>query len=88
MPTKALVLGLRDVLHFVVTFAASFVVIWQAAGSPLNKAGLYSLAPAAATVLFRQLFPNAGRIQADVTKYVPPVPLPRPVPDGTTQSAA
>ena len=70
---RALVLGLRDALHFVVAFGATFLTLWQAAGSPLTKAGLYALAPAVATVLFRQLFPNVGRLTATVTKGTPNV---------------
>ena len=78
--SRAFVLGLRDVLHFAVAFGASFLTLWQAAGSPLTKAGLYALAPAAATVVFRQLFPNVGRLFATVTKAAPVDPTQRSLP--------
>ena len=78
---RAFVLSLRDVLHFLVAFAAAFIPLWQASGSPVTRVGLYALIPAAATVLFRQCFPNAGRVDAVVTKAVAV-----PVVDPTTPS--
>ena len=80
---KALVLGLRDLLHFAVAYAAAFGAAWVAAGSPTTKAALLAIAPGVAVVLFRQLVPNFGRITSALSKTAPLVAAPV---DPTTRS--
>lgn len=74
MPTpRTLTLGVRDLCHFASAWGAAFVVAWVAAGQPHGKSALYALAPAAATVAFRQLWPTFGQSQSTTVpaKVVP-----------------
>jgi hypothetical protein len=75
---KALVLGLRDLLHFLAAYVATAGALWISAGKPTTKAGLIALAPGVAVVLFRQLCPNVGRIYSSLTKVAPAVDPTRP----------
>lgn len=61
--TKAITitLALRDLYHFLIASGGSYAALWIAAGKPTNKEGLTALIPGVATVLFRQVFPNAGK---------------------------
>lgn len=53
----------RDLYHFVAASLPAFFLMWQSAGYPTNKAALWALAPGAATVLFRKVFPNMGNLK-------------------------
>ncbi len=57
---RVVTLSIRDLGHFASAFLASFIVSWKAAGAPIHSSALWALAPAAATVAFRQVFPNLG----------------------------
>lgn len=70
----------RDVGHFLSAFAAAFVTTWVLAGHPTGRGALYALAPAAATVAFRQVCPNLGQSSSSTVPavVVPAVPAVNP----------
>ena len=63
-------LGIRDFGHFSWAFLTAFFVAWQAGGFPIHTSALYALAPGAATVAYRQVFPNPKPAKAPA----PPAP--------------
>ena len=85
---RSVTLTVRDVGHFLSAFAAAFLTSWVVAGQPTTRGALYALAPAAATVAFRQVCPNLGQ---SATSVVPAVVVPVPeasTVDPTSRSAA
>ena len=81
MNQKAIVLTMRDFWHFIVSAIAAYGAIWIAQGQPTSKDKLLALIPAAATVIFRQFFPNLGSLTVEPVTPVPQyVPAPASVP--------
>lgn len=70
----SITLSARDLGHFASAFAAAFVTEWQAGGFSIHRSALYSLAPAAATVAFRQVFkPKAPPTTLPVSVQLPTI---------------
>ena len=70
MNPKTLNLGVRDVGHFLFAWGAAFATAWVVAGQPHEKAALLAIAPGAATVAFRQLWPHFGQSQSTTVAAV------------------
>ena len=87
---KGITLTLRDLAYFAVSAVGSYVVTWQAAGSPTDPKALASIAIGLLPVVFRKVFPNLGEatpatpaptLAAPVVLDPAPTPAPIPVPD-------
>jgi hypothetical protein len=80
---RAMTITIRDIGHFLSTYLAAFAALWANAGQPTTRNALLALAPAAATVAFRQLCPFLGQsrsitVPATITPQVSPLdPLQR-----------
>lgn len=75
-------ISMRDLYYFLVTAVTTFIVAWQAVGSPTDHKTLWIIAIGVMPVLFRKIFPNAG-------EAVPaPAPAPTVTPPADTPSAA
>ena len=77
-------ISMRDLYYFLVTAVTTFIVAWQAVGSPTDHKALWIIAIGVMPVLFRKIFPNAGEAVPAST----PAPAPTVTPPADTPSAA